>query len=159
MSHLSENMGFTERLMPCKMRERSRCVVIGNSLKRMAFALCIAWVLGIVVVPTGFAVPGSTHILVLDREPFYSPPTWRVRVGQTVQWHNRSMQSHTITHDGCGQRVGCAFHSGHLHPGKQFVVRDLEPGTYPYHCNLHPFMRGVIVVDPPPSRNFNTTEL
>ena len=133
--------------------------MIGNSLKRMAFALCIAGVLGVFIVPTGFAVPGSSHIWVLDREPFYSPPTWRVRSGQKVQWHNRSMQTHTITHDGCGQRAGCAFHSGHLHPREQFVARDLEPGTYPYHCNIHPFMRGVIVVDQKPIQNFHSTEL
>jgi len=133
--------------------------VIKKLLTRIAFVLCVAGVVYLCVVPTGFAVPGSSHIWVLDREPFYSPPTWRVRSGQKVQWHNRSMQTHTITHDGCGQRARCAFHSGHLHPREQFVARDLEPGTYPYHCNIHPFMRGVIVVDQKPDQNFHSTEL
>jgi len=133
--------------------------VIGNSLKKMTFVLLVAGIVGCFAMPPGVAVPGSPPIWVLDREPFYSPPTWRLQSGQTVQWQNRSMQPHTITHDGCGQREGCAFHSGHLPPGEQFAVRDLVPGTYPYHCNIHPFMRGVIVVDQLPIRNFNTTEL
>ena len=114
---------------------------------------------GFLSAPTGFAVPGNAQILLLDREPFYSPPSVRLQPGQYIQWHNRSMQPHTITHDGCGQRSGCAFHSGHLHPGEGFTVRDLAPGTYPYHCNIHPFMHGVIIVERKPVRNFPSTEL
>jgi len=118
--------------------------------------------IGVVVflsVPMGFAVPGNSQIWVLDREPFYSPPSVTLQAGQSIHWQNQSMQSHTITHDSCGERYGCAFHSGHLHPGEGFTVRDLGAGTYPYHCNIHPFMRGVIVIDQEPIRNYHSTEL
>lgn len=131
----------------------------GHSLKKMVFVLFVVGLVGGFVMPVSFADSGSSHIFVLDREPFYSPSIWRLQSGQTVRWQNRSMQPHTITHDGCGQREGCAFHSGHLHPGEEFAVRDLVPGNYPYHCNIHPFMRGVIVVDHAPIHNFNRTEL
>lgn len=105
-------------------------------------------------VSIGLAGPEYSQIVLLDREPFYSPPSINLETGQTIQWANRSMQPHTITHDGCPQRTDCAFHSGHIHPGERFTVRDLPPGTYAYHCEIHPFMRGMIVVNNPPIRHF-----
>jgi len=105
-------------------------------------------------VSIGLAVPEYFQIFLLDREPFYSPPSINLETGQTIQWYNRSMQPHTITHDGCPQRADCVFHSDHIHPGERFTVRDLPPGTYSYHCEIHPFMRGMIVVNSPPLRHF-----
>lgn len=115
--------------------------------------------LGFLLPSFGFAVPWQRQILLLDRAPFYSPPSIRLQLGQTVRWKNESMQQHTITHDRCSPKVKCAFRSGHLHPGEQFSVRDLTVGIYPYHCNIHPFMRGVIVVERKRLKNFSTTEL
>ena len=115
--------------------------------------------LGFVLTPFGFAVLGQRQIVLLDRDPFYSPPSISLQIGQAVKWQNQSMQPHTITHDGCSREGKCAFHSGHLHPGEQFSVRDLTAGTYYYHCNIHPFMRGLIVVGRKPLQNFSTTEL
>ncbi len=66
--------------------------------------------------------------------------------GQSVHWYNRSMQPHTVTHDGCGRGGECAFASEHLHPGEHFSVSGLSAGTYSYHCEIHPFMRGRIHV-------------
>ena len=127
--------------------------------KRLPLLSFVLGVVGCLALPTGFAVPGFSQVLLLDRQPFYSPPSLHLLLGQTVQWQNQSMQPHTITHDGCRQRERCVFHSGHLHPSEQFTVRDLAPGTYPYHCTIHPFMRGVIVVVQQPIRNVETTEL
>ena len=115
--------------------------------------------LGFVLTPFGFAVLGQRQIVLLDREPFYSPPSISLQIGQAVKWQNQSMQPHTITHDGCSLGGKCAFHSGHLHPGEEFSVRDLMPGIYPYHCNIHPFMRAVIVVDRKTLQNSSSTEL
>ena len=100
----------------------------------------------------------AAFILLLDQEPFYSPPTMTMVSGEPVEWYNRSATEHTITHDGCGQNQLCAFHSGHLHPGERFPVPHLSPGRYPYHCEIHPFMRGVIVVKLA-LPEFNATEL
>ena len=128
-------------------------------LKKLIVELCLIICLGLILLPFGFAVPGQRQIVLLDREPFYSPPSISLQTGQTVRWQNQSMQPHTITHDGCSRGGKCAFHSGHLHPGEQFSVRDLTAGTYYYHCNIHPFMRGLIVVGRKPLQNFSTTEL
>ncbi|MDT7041254.1 hypothetical protein [Candidatus Nitronereus thalassa] len=128
-------------------------------LKKLVILIVVAGASGLLGVPAGFAVLGKLQIVLLDQEPFYFPASINLQAGQIVQWENRSMQSHTITHDGCGERKGCIFHSGHLQPGEQFTVSELPPGYYPYHCNIHPFMRGLIVVEREPSQNFNSTEL
>ena len=100
----------------------------------------------LVVLSAGLSQAGNSQIILLDREPFYTPSTVTILPGQSVQWDNRSMQPHTVTHDGCGRGRNCAFASKHLHPGERFSVRGLPPGTYSYHCEIHPFMRGRIQV-------------
>ena len=106
----------------------------------------------------GLAQSSPAFILLQDQEPFYSPPSMTMKSGETVEWYNRSGTEHTITHDGCGRRQPCAFHSGHLHPGERFPVPKLAPGRYSYHCEIHPFMRGVIVVKSA-TPDFKATEL
>jgi len=120
-----------------------------------AFILCIGLVVGSI---PGMAQSSASYIVLQDQEPFYSPPTMTIKSGESVEWHNRSITEHTITHDECGRSQFCAFHSGHLHPGERFPVPPLSPGRYSYHCEIHPFMRGVIVVKSA-TPDFNATEL
>jgi plastocyanin len=108
--------------------------------KRLSCLYCLGWL--ILVLPAGLSQAGNTQIVLLDRMPFYAPSTVTILPGQSVRWDNRSMQPHTVTHDGCGRGRNCAFASKHLHPGEHFSVRGLPPGTYSYHCEIHPFMRG-----------------
>ena len=108
--------------------------------------VCLGWIMLVVVFPAGLSQAGNSQIILLDRTPFYAPSTMTILPGQPVQWHNRSMQPHTVTHDGCGRGEQCAFASKHLHPGERFSVSGLSPGTYSYHCEIHPFMRGRIHV-------------
>lgn len=115
------------------------------------------WLLLVVALPVGVSESGVSSIMLLDREPFYAPSPMTIVPGQLVQWHNQARQPHTVTHDGCG-RGRCAFASGHLHPGERFSVRDLPSGTYAYHCDIHPFMRGVLQVRYP-QRDQGITEL
>lgn len=118
---------------------------------------CCAWLLLVVVLPFELSESGVSRVTLLDREPFYAPAAVTIVPGQRVQWHNQSMQPHTVTHDDC-RRGACAFDSGHLHPGERFRVGDLPSGTYAYHCDIHPFMRGVVQVRYP-ERHGGVTEL
>ncbi len=106
----------------------------------------LGWMVLVVVLPLGSGQAGGSQIILLDRTPFYAPSTMTILPGQAVQWYNHSMQPHTVTHDGCGRGGQCAFASEHLHPGERFSVNSLPPGTYSYHCEIHPFMRGRIQV-------------
>lgn len=98
------------------------------------------------VLSAGLSQAGNSQIILLDQMPFYAPSMMTVLPGQSVQWYNRSMQPHTVTHDGCARGRKCAFASEHLHPGERFSVSGLPPGIYSYHCEIHPFMRGRIQV-------------
>ena len=70
----------------------------------------------------------------------FTPATLTVAAGTTVTWTNNDSLTHTVTaNDG-------SFDSSNLKPGQQFSYTFNTPGTYSYHCALHPFMSGVVVV-------------
>jgi plastocyanin len=70
----------------------------------------------------------------------FSPASITVHVGDTVQWVNNGPSSHTATaNDG-------SFNTGVLQKGQSASVVFHQPGTFPYHCSIHPFMHGTVVV-------------
>jgi plastocyanin len=70
----------------------------------------------------------------------FGPASVTVAAGQTVTWTNADRVPHTVTAD------GGAWNSGPLAPGASFSFTPTRPGTYAYHCSIHPFMRGTVVV-------------
>jgi plastocyanin len=56
-----------------------------------------------------------------------------------VIWKNSSSVPHTITSDD-----GTTFDSGSIPPGGTFRFRFTMSGTFPYHCNYHPYMRATV---------------
>lgn len=43
--------------------------------------------------------------------------------------------------------LGDAFGSGLMEPGHSYTLTFAEPGVYPFTCNIHPGMNGVVVVE------------
>ncbi|HZR99919.1 MAG TPA: cupredoxin family copper-binding protein [Chloroflexota bacterium] len=77
----------------------------------------------------------------IDIQAFqYAASTLTVPVGTTVTWTNHDVEPHTVT---ANDR---AFASPGLETNDTFAFRFDAPGTYAYHCALHPFMTGQIVV-------------
>ena len=72
----------------------------------------------------------------------FSPATITVKPGTTVTWTNQDSASHTIMSDG----TPAAFSSGTLANGATYQFTFTSPGTYPYHCTIHPSMTGTVVV-------------
>ncbi len=66
--------------------------------------------------------------------------TVTISAGQAVRWTNGDPVEHTVTFD--GGEPG----SPPIPPNGAYVHRFDRPGTYPYHCTPHPFMKGVVVV-------------
>jgi plastocyanin len=62
-----------------------------------------------------------------------------VRVGQTVGWTNRDPVEHDVVFDENTK-------SPLLATGGRWVRRFDSPGTYPYACEPHPYMTGVVIV-------------
>lgn len=70
----------------------------------------------------------------------FHPHTLRVKRGARVAFVNSSKVAHTATRAG-------SFDTGHIKPGTSVVVRFKSKGTFAYHCMIHPFMHGKIVVE------------
>jgi plastocyanin len=71
----------------------------------------------------------------------FRPRIIKIPAGGTVQWTNRGSHVHTVTaNEG-------RWSSGRLEPGAVYRQTFTRPGTYPYHCKLHPReMQGVVIV-------------
>ncbi len=54
----------------------------------------------------------------------------------------RGENSHTVTSDDAGQ----TFDSHVVNPREAFRFTFIQTGTFPYHCDLHPWMKGVVRV-------------
>lgn len=70
----------------------------------------------------------------------FSPTQIDALPGDTIQWSNGSERTHTVTAD------DGSFDSGDLPSGATFAVTPLAPGTYAFHCRIHPDMTGEIDV-------------
>ena len=70
----------------------------------------------------------------------FQPDVLKVKVGAKVTWTNDDTVAHTVTAD------TNSFASGNLQPGGSFSFTFTRPGTYAYHCSIHPSMHGSVVV-------------
>ncbi|KUK04319.1 MAG: hypothetical protein PWR26_928 [Methanosarcinales archaeon] len=71
----------------------------------------------------------------------FIPSTITVKAGTTVQWVNNDNVKHTVTSD------EGVFDSGVFNTGDIFEYTFDTPGEYSYHCELHPFMKGKVIVE------------
>ena len=62
-------------------------------------------------------------------------------IESTVYWTNDDSIQHTVTSDEEG-----LFDSGPLSPGDTFDNAFDSPGEFGYHCSIHPFMTGRVMV-------------
>lgn len=97
----------------------------------------------------GWASPPSFQILIESGSPYFLPSSAKVAAGAPIRWDNPTPSHHTVTHDGCIAEGPCAFDSGSLPPNESYTLPGLPPGRYPYHCRLHPIMRGVLTITEP----------
>jgi plastocyanin len=84
----------------------------------------------------------------VDNEIFYDPSETSVTPGSTITWTNSDTASHTVTSGTPGKGPDGKFDSGLFGPGKKFETVLDEKDTYPYFCQVHPWMTGIITVDP-----------
>jgi plastocyanin len=68
----------------------------------------------------------------------FHPPTLRVQRGAKVAFTNSSDTTHTASSG--------SFDTKRIAPGTSVAVKFGRKGTFVYHCKIHPFMKGKIVV-------------
>ena len=73
----------------------------------------------------------------------FSPASLTIKAGTQVTWTNRGDMAHTVTSD-----TQAFTGSGAFPEHQTFSLVFWKPGTYAYHCSIHPAMQARIIVTP-----------
>jgi plastocyanin len=82
---------------------------------------------------------GASAVTISDFK--FAPASLTVRSGANVTVSNDDSTAHTATADD-----GNSFDTGTVDPGSSQTISVRKPGSYAYHCSIHPFMKGTLVV-------------
>ncbi len=69
----------------------------------------------------------------------FNPKELTIAAGDTVTWTNNDAMLHDVDIDDLGK-------SPEMHKGETFTQTFDKPGTYNYDCDIHPFMKGKVIV-------------
>jgi len=108
-----------------------------------AIAAALAFVTALVALAPVAAVATTTppRGTVTIANDAFAPAVVHVRAGEKVTFVNSDDETHTVTSD------TAVFDSGRLDEKQRYVYTFTKPGSYAYHCTIHTFMKGTIVVD------------
>jgi plastocyanin len=81
-------------------------------------------------------VPGTITI-----QSFHFGASTTVSLGQSISIVNLDSAPHTVTADD-----GHSFDANVAPAGRATFVAPTVPGSYPFHCTVHPDMHGTLVV-------------
>ncbi len=73
----------------------------------------------------------------------FAPETLTVKAGTVVEWVNLDSAQHTVTSTSGPE----SFDSKKLEQNGRYSFTFTKPGTYEYYCELHPGMKGKVVVE------------
>ena len=120
-----------------------------KALKKAALACIVLW-----LVAQGVSANATTDVSIFNFA--FDPTPFTAAQGQTVTWQNNQPATpHTTTSDGAdGGTTGVGlWDSSPNHPADDLATTQTfsfefdDAGTFPYHCRVHSFMHGEIVVE------------
>jgi len=85
-----------------------------------------------------FIAPGAADQSNLES---FVPPEISISPETAISWRNDDSIEHTVTAD------DGSFASGPISPGDTFDNTFEALGDFSYHCSIHPFMKGVVIVE------------
>ena len=88
----------------------------------------------------GVTAPAASVFAVTIGFDAMRPSKLDIVTGESVKWTNESARTHTVTAD------DESFDSGRLGSSAAYNRRFAVAGDAPYHCRLHPSIRGVVGV-------------
>jgi LPXTG-motif cell wall-anchored protein len=106
-------------------------------LKRILYLAILSMAAMLISAP---AVSAQDEMTVSIQDFFFDPDQLSVAPGTTVTWVNEGQAPHTTTAD------DGTWDSGTLQPGEDFSFTFDQPGTYTYHCSIHPEMTASVKV-------------
>jgi plastocyanin len=92
------------------------------------------------VAPSGSAGAIATTAVTIQKFAF-GPAAIVVKVGTTITWTNMDDEAHTVFFAFDGSRSPILVNNANVYH-KTFTT----PGTFTYHCTIHPFMTGNVEV-------------
>jgi plastocyanin len=82
----------------------------------------------------------TADVTVKIRNFKFEPTNLAIAVGKTVQFINLDEEPHTAT------ATDGTFNTKALDTNQSWNYTATKPGTYPYICSIHPFMKGTLTV-------------
>lgn len=95
--------------------------------------------------PAQLASPTRATIVHM-RDFAFVPKSVTIEAGSTLTIVNDDSEAHTAT------ALDHSFDSAGLDTKESWTHVFSKPGTYPYLCELHPYMKGIIIVRPATSK-------
>ena len=105
--------------------------------------------------PAAGTGPPGTPLTILQGasnqgSPAYDPATLTIKKGDKITVTNKDTVPHTVTSGAAptDPNVGKQFDTSIIEAGKSadIVTANLAAGNYPFHCSIHPYMMGKLVV-------------
>jgi plastocyanin len=114
-------------------------------------ALVMGLLAAIVVAGSVVAAAGQVTMTEANGRYAFTPAKTFVNVGATVTWTNGTDAAHTVRSDS-----GSELASSTLNQNAAFRHTFSSTGTFTYHCSIHSYMKGSVVVlaagvTPPPT--------
>jgi plastocyanin len=88
--------------------------------------------------PSGGSTAVSTNSVDISNFSF-NPPSITVKANSDIIFSNKDNVTHTVTADN-------GKFNQELASGATATITIADPGTYTYHCSVHPSMKGTITV-------------
>ena len=88
--------------------------------------------------PAGDTGAGKKTFIVTIKNFTFTPAKLTIPVESRVKWVNQDSGQHAV--------LGKPLDSGPINTGEAYSYQFMSAGTFPYHCSIHPYMEGVVVV-------------
>ena len=83
--------------------------------------------------------------------PDYDPDELTVKKGNTILVDNLDLMPHTVTNgkDAADATSGKLFDTSIINGGESKVIEttNVDAGSHPYYCTVHPYMTGTLIVE------------
>ncbi|MBI5228832.1 cupredoxin domain-containing protein [Candidatus Micrarchaeota archaeon] len=91
---------------------------------------------------------GASVKTVTIKNSAFDPPELKVKVGTVVKWVNEDSVVHKVVSDPRPIHINLPeFASNELGNGRSYIFTFAQTGTVAYHCQIHPSMKGKIIVE------------
>lgn len=104
-------------------------------------ALTLSGFVTLILAGSVLAANSSVRIGESNNRYLFGPAKVFVNAGDKVTWTNDSDAPHTVT-----SNSGTELASSNLNAGATFSHTFAATGTFAYHCSIHTYMKGTVIV-------------